>query len=773
MTSTRTFIESRRDTRPKQRLALAILCCISFTAMDGIATSPEIAATPLSCGEAASGLQGERGSMQFFKIDIPDGQARLTLKIDGESGDADIYLRHGASPTLSDYDFRPYVTGNIEEIIINAPTQGVWFVMLHGYDSYAGVNLSATCVAEHIPVNGDLPLPYRDMELALYYELYGFAASKDEIWTTELRAQALRQEGRLAFTAGNYTNAIIAWEKWHALEPDNAEPVALIGDVHLSRGDITNAIASYRKSLEVYPGQIGLVFRMARLLDNAAGQGEAARDLLNFYARLFPNHPMITLGQAEWLVRRHRYDEAKLLAQTVVDSAPEQFSPDSLQALALLHGLLTTMSERINNFAAMLEIGQRPGMASHLAWSIHDHNLLTYPESWMLLGFLDRMAVNAADRAKREVYNQLLPRTTLAREDFHAGRLSQDWLASRGENLQDDGRLVLHTDKTQTETALRLIGSDAMPSGFIDVSINHTQGFFWMYSRRGADNMVRFGFDEDDRIYLQLWLRGQLLQNHTRMWHRTHKTRNPWLRLELRGDAAFGFIDGEPAFSAPLAIPLDMGLGWWGFAPWAAEPGRAGVIASRISGGPLPVLLGLYESGDATTLAAQDIDRLKNYMRGLSAMAPAWYTQQADSSVTPDGNTEKYNDLRLLCRYYRVRLLPLLRVHDLISLDIPGLLARARKDRVDGFTLLVERMPDPQWIAATERMLLDTPLSLHILLLDANSRKAYLREICAFVGLFAGPRRIQIIPILEGDALPSMNDHEPLNTELPHALLRL
>lgn len=95
-------------------------------------------------GPSTSGtstLYGTAGSVQFRYIDVPAGATRLTIQSSGGVGDADLYVRYGLLPTLSAFQGRSINAGNYDRIIINYPTPGRWWVMVHGYTSYSGVSL--------------------------------------------------------------------------------------------------------------------------------------------------------------------------------------------------------------------------------------------------------------------------------------------------------------------------------------------------------------------------------------------------------------------------------------------------------------------------------------------------------------------------------------------------------------------------------------------------------------------------------------------------------
>lgn len=98
----------------------------------------------LSNGVPVTNLSGATGAKKYYKLTVPAGQASLSFTISGGTGDADMYVKYGASPTTSTYDCRPYVGGNSESCPFTSPAAGDWYVMLNGYSSYSGVTLTGT-----------------------------------------------------------------------------------------------------------------------------------------------------------------------------------------------------------------------------------------------------------------------------------------------------------------------------------------------------------------------------------------------------------------------------------------------------------------------------------------------------------------------------------------------------------------------------------------------------------------------------------------------------
>jgi xanthomonalisin len=95
-------------------------------------------------GVAVNGLSAARNAKLNYTVAIPSGARNLRIAISGGSGDADMYVRLGAVPTTSNYDCRPYVTGNTEGCTASAPEPGTYYIMLNAYQAFSGVTLKAT-----------------------------------------------------------------------------------------------------------------------------------------------------------------------------------------------------------------------------------------------------------------------------------------------------------------------------------------------------------------------------------------------------------------------------------------------------------------------------------------------------------------------------------------------------------------------------------------------------------------------------------------------------
>jgi len=712
--------------------------------------------TSLRCGERVEELSASSGVALVIPVMVQEDTFQVTITSLGGTGDADLYLMRDTPPQSHQYDRRPFQEGNLEQLQVRKPVPGRWYLAVHAFDAFDDVTIRMECL-QYPEMEKEVSYEdLQELELAMYYELSGDTVQTNRVVRGTLQFERLRQEGREAFEAGNFDQALEIWKSWSVQEPDNPRPVALVGDIYLRLGQIDEAIEWYNKSLNVQPGQVGLMTRLSRLLDVEGGKPVEARELLNHYNRLFPSNPSVALAQAEWLLRRKRFEEAENLIRRVLS-----LEPDNLNAHTLLHALLQDPKDRFENMQDILRIGEQPGRELPLALTATDSLLLTHPESWVLMDFFQKQSLTSRSEQVRKRFQDLLPREEITREDFRIGRMSANWISSRDQLWGEDGNLILSADPSQTEAYLRLIRSDAMQNGFVESEIEDTQGFFWIYARRGGGNMIRFGFEENGQVYLQVWMDNQLLSMQSRVWSR--EPGPAVLRLELRGDGAYGFVNGRPAFNTPVQIPADMGLGWWGIAPWSPVYGRAKVSVRKVSGGPLPVRVGYVpdplirfrrRTSPDPAERYSHLQPLKSRLNELSSLAPEWMVQDVEGTVRllpGPGDLE----IRLLARYYRLRLLPAVNIQSPYLLDVDQLVSLAREQQVDGFTLVMHRLPRQDWLKEFETRISMSPITVHILMPDFRSGKTRLIEYCSRVGMFAGPRHPRTLPGVEiGGWLP-------------------
>jgi hypothetical protein len=99
---------------------------------------------PIGNGQTLSPLSGATGSWQYFKLTVPPGQSTVDIIISGGTGDADLYTRWGALPTLTAWDGRPFLDGNNEGArMLNFPP-GDWYIGINGFQTYASLALQVS-----------------------------------------------------------------------------------------------------------------------------------------------------------------------------------------------------------------------------------------------------------------------------------------------------------------------------------------------------------------------------------------------------------------------------------------------------------------------------------------------------------------------------------------------------------------------------------------------------------------------------------------------------
>ncbi len=101
----------------------------------------------LTKGVAVTGLSGTTGDEKYYIMNVPAGATNLSFSIQApapSSGDADIYVKKGSDPTLTNFDCRPYYGGSNETCNFAVPEPGVYHIMVRAYTSYNGIDLLGT-----------------------------------------------------------------------------------------------------------------------------------------------------------------------------------------------------------------------------------------------------------------------------------------------------------------------------------------------------------------------------------------------------------------------------------------------------------------------------------------------------------------------------------------------------------------------------------------------------------------------------------------------------
>jgi vibriolysin len=110
----------------------------------GGGTNPPPTTTPLANGVPVTGISGAAGSDRFFTLAVPAGATSLSFVTSGGSGDADLYVKFGSQPTLSSFDCRSWGSTTSESCTITNIQTGTYYVLVHGYTSFSGMQLTGT-----------------------------------------------------------------------------------------------------------------------------------------------------------------------------------------------------------------------------------------------------------------------------------------------------------------------------------------------------------------------------------------------------------------------------------------------------------------------------------------------------------------------------------------------------------------------------------------------------------------------------------------------------
>ncbi len=108
-----------------------------------IPTDPKV--TALSEGVAIT-ISGSGGTVKYFTFFVPVGAPGLHVEVSGGTGDANLYLRHGARPTDGASDCASLEVGNVDDCQIVNPVAGTWHIAVVANEAYADLALLADIV---------------------------------------------------------------------------------------------------------------------------------------------------------------------------------------------------------------------------------------------------------------------------------------------------------------------------------------------------------------------------------------------------------------------------------------------------------------------------------------------------------------------------------------------------------------------------------------------------------------------------------------------------
>lgn len=90
-----------------------------------------------------TGLSAQRGEWRQYRYLAPAGVGKVQISLSGGAGDADLYVRRGAEPTTTEYECRPYQSGNTERCLLDVTPGETLYIGIHAFLAYDGVTLDA------------------------------------------------------------------------------------------------------------------------------------------------------------------------------------------------------------------------------------------------------------------------------------------------------------------------------------------------------------------------------------------------------------------------------------------------------------------------------------------------------------------------------------------------------------------------------------------------------------------------------------------------------
>ncbi len=106
---------------------------------------PAPAAIALTSGVPVNGIALNADISRLYSITVPAGKTKLTITSSGGSGDADLYVKLGVAPTLSSYLQASEGATTVENITVNAPAAGIYYILMNASAGpISGVSLKAS-----------------------------------------------------------------------------------------------------------------------------------------------------------------------------------------------------------------------------------------------------------------------------------------------------------------------------------------------------------------------------------------------------------------------------------------------------------------------------------------------------------------------------------------------------------------------------------------------------------------------------------------------------
>ncbi|MBI3230175.1 MAG: pre-peptidase C-terminal domain-containing protein [Burkholderiales bacterium] len=97
----------------------------------------------LSSNVWLGGQTGATGSWKYYVIDVPSGMSYASFYINGNSGDADMFVAAGSHPSKTAYKCKSDGPSSIESCSISSPAAGKYYIGVYSYAAYSNLSVLA------------------------------------------------------------------------------------------------------------------------------------------------------------------------------------------------------------------------------------------------------------------------------------------------------------------------------------------------------------------------------------------------------------------------------------------------------------------------------------------------------------------------------------------------------------------------------------------------------------------------------------------------------
>lgn len=105
--------------------------------------TPEQEAAVLTNAQTLHHRAGSKNDSHLFRMTVPPDQPLLQVRVEGGTGEVDVFLQQGLAPTKQSFAFRGRRNGKSLSIDVPTPPPGEWFIRLQGRTAFSGYSVLA------------------------------------------------------------------------------------------------------------------------------------------------------------------------------------------------------------------------------------------------------------------------------------------------------------------------------------------------------------------------------------------------------------------------------------------------------------------------------------------------------------------------------------------------------------------------------------------------------------------------------------------------------